>query len=81
MKNNIIKSIKGILFAAICALLAAYISVSVCIPCTTDKNAAAETTAVYMDMETEALPFDGGIRRSSGNAQIYGNGNFMDALA
>ena len=81
MKNNIIKSVKGILFAALCALLTAYISVSVCIPCTTNKNAVAETAAVYMDMETEALPLDGGIRRSSGNAQIYGNGNFMDSLA
>lgn len=75
------KNLGRILSVLACSLAALVMVLSVFSPRTVQKQAVAETGATYMTMETEELPFDGGIRKSAGNAQIYGNGNFMDSLA
>ena len=75
------KNIGKLMSVFACVLAALCIVLSVFSPRTVQITAVAESGATYMTMETEELPLDGAIRRSAGNAQIYGNGNFMDSLA
>lgn len=75
------KNIGKILSVFACSLAALCIVLSVFSPRAAKSAAVAENGATYMTMETEELPLDGGIRKSAGNAQIYGNGNFMESMA
>lgn len=75
------KNIGKILAVFVCSLAALCMILSASMLRTETKTAVAQNNVTYMEMESEELAWTGSIRRSEGNGQIYGGGNFMDALA
>ncbi len=78
------RKIKGIFIAQLFALAALCFSLFVVsISFKDNSQAVAEPSATYMNMETGELSFNSNIngRSSSGNAQMYADGTFVESFA
>ncbi len=70
------------ILAVFACLLAVLFTVSSVSPIRAEKTTAvAQNVTTYMTMESEDLEWNGSMRVSSGNGQIYGNGHFIDSLS